>query len=219
MNFKKQLGVAFILSLFSFMAFGYLAFLIRAEKLLLFDSAIISYIQGLESPGLTVVMEVFTTIGSVPVVLPLSLLVLLILYKLLRHRKELILFAAVMVGSPILNQLLKVFFQRARPDLNRLIEIGGYSFPSGHAMNAFTLYGILTFLLWRHIPVRWGRTILLLFSTVFILAIGISRIYLGVHFPSDIIGGYLAASFWLTVSIWVFQRYKERLFRRRKEAA
>jgi undecaprenyl-diphosphatase len=219
MNFKKQLGVAFILSLFSFMAFGYLAFLIRAEKLLLFDSAIISYIQGLESPGLTVVMEVFTTIGSVPVVLPLSLLVLLILYKLLRHRKELILFAAVMVGSPILNQLLKVFFQRARPDLNRLIEIGGYSFPSGHAMNAFTLYGILTFLLWRHIPVRWGRTILLLFSTVFILAIGISRIYLGVHFPSDIIGGYLAASFWLAVSIWVFQRYKERLFRRRKEAA
>ncbi len=219
MNLKKQLGVAFILSLFSFMAFGYLAFLIRAEKLLLFDSAIISYIQGLESPGLTVVMEVFTTIGSVPVVLPLSLLVLLILYKLLRHRKELILFAAVMIGSPILNQLLKVFFQRARPDLNRLIEIGGYSFPSGHAMNAFTLYGILTFLLWRHIPVRWGRTILLLFSTVFILAIGISRIYLGVHFPSDIIGGYLAASFWLAVSIWVFQRYKERLFRRRKEAA
>ncbi|MFS0638863.1 phosphatase PAP2 family protein [Mesobacillus foraminis] len=219
MNLKKQLGIAFFLCLFSFMAFGYVALLVRAEKLLLFDSAIISYIQGLESPGLTVVMEVFTTIGSVPVVLPLSLLVLLILYKLLKHRKELILFAAVMIGSPILNQLLKVFFQRARPDLNRLIEIGGYSFPSGHAMNAFTLYGILTFLLWRHIPVRWGRTILLLFSTVFILAIGTSRIYLGVHYPSDIIGGYLAASFWLAVSILVFQRYKERLFRRRKEAA
>jgi undecaprenyl-diphosphatase len=134
----------------------------------------------------------------------------------MRHRKELILFAAVMAGSPILNYLLKVFFQRARPDLNRLIEIGGYSFPSGHAMNAFTFYGILTFLLWRHIPVRRGRTVLLLFSTILILAIGISRIYLGVHYPSDIIGGYLAGSFWLAVSIWVFQRYKERQFRTNK---
>lgn len=219
MNLTKLLGVAFILSSISLIAFGYIALLIRAEKLILFDSNVISYVQGLESQWLTIVMEVFTAIGSAPIVILLSLSVLFLLYKILNHRKELILLAAVMAGSPILNYLLKVFFQRARPDLNRLIEISGYSFPSGHAMNAFSLYGILTFLLWRHIPPRWGRAVLLLCSTIMILTIGMSRIYLGVHYPSDIIGGYLASSFWLAISIWVFQRYQDRQFKKRETLA
>ena len=129
---------------------------------------------------------------------------------MLHHRHELFLFIVVVAGSPLLNLVLKEIFQRARPDLNRLIEISGYSFPSGHAMNAFTVYGILTFLLWRHIFNRTGRSLLLLFSTFVVFMIGISRIYLGVHYPSDIIGGYLASGCWLATSIWVFQWYMER---------
>ena len=117
-----------------------------------------------------------------------------------------------MIGTPIINQILKQFFHRARPDLHRLIEIGGYSFPSGHAMNAFAVYGILAFLLWRHIPTRLGRVALIMISSIFILMIGISRIYLGVHYPSDIIGGYFASGFWLAISIWFFQRYKEKRY-------
>jgi undecaprenyl-diphosphatase len=140
----------------------------------------------------------------------LCLFIIFFLYKVLHHRLELLLFIGVVVGSPILNLLLKEIFQRARPDLHRLIEIGGYSFPSGHAMNAFTVYGILTFLLWRHIFNRSGRTLLLLFSSFFIIMIGVSRIYLGVHYPSDIIGGYFASGFWLATSIWFFQWYMER---------
>ncbi|MFZ0446701.1 MAG: phosphatase PAP2 family protein [Bacillus sp. (in: firmicutes)] len=104
--------------------------------------------------------------------------------------------------------MLKQFFHRARPDLHRLIEIGGYSFPSGHAINVFTVYGIITFLLWRHIPSYLGRTILI--SSGFIFMIGTSRIYLGVHYPSDIIGGYFASGFWLSLAIWFFQKYKEK---------
>lgn len=77
-------------------------------------------------------------------------------------------------------------------------------------MNAFSLYGILTFLLWRHITAKWARILLILFSMMMILSIGISRIYLGVHYPSDIIAGYLAGGFWIAISIWFFQRYQER---------
>ena len=90
-------------------------------------------------------------------------------YYVLKHQIELILFGSVVIGTPIINQILKQFFHRARPDLHRLIEIGGYSFPSGHAMNAFAVYGIITFLLWRHIPSRLGRTILILISSGFII--------------------------------------------------
>ncbi|MFT9600173.1 phosphatase PAP2 family protein [Mesobacillus sp.] len=107
--------------------------------------------------------------------------------------------------------MLKLYFHRARPDFNRLIEIGGYSFPSGHAMNAFSFYSILAFLLWRHVPTRMGRIAVILLSTFMILAIGLSKVYLGVHYPSDIIGGFLASGLWVAVVIWFFQRYKEKL--------
>ena len=106
--------------------------------------------------------------------------------------------------------LKRNFFQRARPDLHRLIEIGGYSFPSGHAMSAMAVYGTLAFLLWRHISTRFGRSLLIFFSAMMIFMIGISRVYLGVHYPSDIIGGYFASGFWLGAAIWSFQRYKEK---------
>ncbi|MFE0503346.1 phosphatase PAP2 family protein [Peribacillus butanolivorans] len=209
MKLKFQLSIAFVLSVIFLIGFSIMAFTISAYEFLNFDRTVISFVQGLESPFLTTIMKGFTFIGSSFSIIILFLLVLFYLYKVLKHRLELVLFSAVMVGSPLLNLILKLFFQRARPDLHRLIEIGGYSFPSGHAMNAFTLYGILTFLLWRHISTMWGRTLLILFSVMMILTIGISRIYLGVHYPSDIIGGYLASGCWLAISIWVFQKHKE----------
>ncbi|MEH7307160.1 phosphatase PAP2 family protein [Neobacillus drentensis] len=119
---------------------------------------------------------------------------------------------AAIAGSAILNGILKNFFQRVRPDFHRLIEIGGYSFPSGHAMNAFTVYSIVSFLLWRHIPSRLGRWTLIIISSVMIVAIGISRIYLGVHYPSDIIGGYFASGFWIATAILFFQYYQEKRY-------
>jgi len=148
-------------------------------------------------------------------VLVIALCAALFLYFVLKHRIELILFVSVLVGTPIINQILKQFFHRARPDLHRLIEAGGYSFPSGHAMNAFAVYGIIAFLLWHHIPTHLGRTILILISSGFIIMIGASRIYLGVHYPSDIIGGYFASAFWLSSAIWFFQKYKEKQSQRK----
>lgn len=210
MNLKFKLSIAFVLSVFSLIGFSLMAFTISAHEFLNFDGNVISFIQGWESPILTTLMKFFTFIGSASSVIILSIFVLLFLYRVLKHRLELVLFSAVILGSPLLNLILKLFFHRTRPDLHRLIEIGGYSFPSGHAMNAFTLYGILTFLLWRHIRTKWGRNLLILLSTMMILSIGISRIYLGVHYPSDIIGGYFASGCWLAISIWFFQKHQER---------
>ena len=212
MNLKIQLAIAFMISVISLIGFSLMAVLIQGHHIVRFDSLVIAFIQGFESPLLTKIMKVFTFIGSMSCVVVLSLMVLFFLYKVLKHRSELILFIAVVGGSAILNGLLKQFFHRTRPDLHRLIEIGGYSFPSGHAMNAFTVYGILTFLLWRHISTRFGRTILILFSMMMILMIGLSRIYLGVHYPSDIVGGYFASGCWLAIAIWFYQRYQERRY-------
>jgi undecaprenyl-diphosphatase len=210
MNLKLHFVVAFIISAICVIGFWLTSFLISDQQIVDFDSIVISAIQGLESPGLTSIMKFFTTIGSSPVVIVLSLFLLFFLYKVLHHRIELILFITALVGSVILNDLLKNLFHRTRPNLHRLIDISGYSFPSGHAMTAFTVYGIIAFLLWRHISTKRGRILLILFTVFMILMIGISRVYLGVHYPSDIIGGYLASGFWLSTLIWFFQFYQEK---------
>jgi undecaprenyl-diphosphatase len=210
MNLKFQLSKAFVLSFISLIGFAFMALLVSANSIVKFDSQVISLVQGMEAPFLTKVMKFFTLIGSTKVVVFLFLFFLIIFYTVFRHRSELILFTAVVVCTPLLNLALKYFFHRTRPDLHRLIEIGGYSFPSGHAMSAFAFYGILSFLLWRHIPTRWGRTILILISIFMIAMIGTSRIYLGVHYPSDVIAGYFASGCWLAFAIWYFQRYRDR---------
>lgn len=201
---------AFIIGLVSIIGFASMVFLVSTKKIIQFDQLVISLIQDLESSNLTGIMKFFTKIGSFSSVLVICLLSAFFLFFVLKHRTELLLFVIVTIGTPIINKILKGLFQRARPELHRLIEIGGYSFPSGHAMNAFSVYGILTFLLWRHIPTRLGRAALIMISSIFILMIGISRVYLGVHYPSDIIAGYFASSFWLVISIWFFQKYREK---------
>jgi undecaprenyl-diphosphatase len=219
MNLKFKPSIALIISILSLIVFSFLAFSISAKKTLQFDSAIISFVQGFESPGLTSIMKLFSIIGDTPAVIVLSLVVLLFLYVVLKHRTEMILFVAAIIGSAILNLILKYFFQRARPDIHRLVEIAGYSFPSGHAMNACTVYTITSFLLWHNISTRAGRTILIIISAMMILSIGISRIYLGVHYPSDVIGGYFASGFWLTIAIWFFQKYQDKYGRNRRAPA
>jgi undecaprenyl-diphosphatase len=219
MNLKSHLVIAFIISVVCIVGFSLMSLLISDHKIVQFDSNVIAAIQGMESPGLTKVMKFFTFIGSAPFVIVLSIILLFFLYKVLHHRMELILLIASIFGSAALNGLLKQFFHRVRPNLHRLIDVGGYSFPSGHAMSAFTVYVILTFLLWRHIPSKWGRTLLILFSFFMILSIGTSRIYLGVHYPSDIVGGYFASGFWVAIAIWFFQYYQEKRNRSPKKTA
>ncbi|CAM3114511.1 phosphatase PAP2 family protein [Filibacter tadaridae] len=214
MQSKLKTSLVIPVLLITFIGFGLLAFLVSGNQIVQFDKVIISFIQGLESEPLTTTMNFFSFIGSGSSIKVLGLITVICLFFLLKHRSDLILFIVVLIGSHYVFRTLKQLFHRARPDLHRLIEIGGYSFPSGHATNAITFYGILSFLLWRHIPTYWGRTFLVIFSTIMILMIGISRIYLGVHYPSDVIAGYFAGTFWLFIAIWCYQFIKEKVYER-----
>lgn len=216
MTFKKYSSITLVTSLVSLIGFSMMVILIASERIASFDHTVITFIQGCEASSLTSIMRFFTFIGSYDSMIVIILIVTIFLYIILKHRLEIILLLTVVISTPILNGLLKQFYHRERPELHRLIEIGGYSFPSGHAMMAFAFYGILAFLLWRHIPSFTGRMVLILLSSLFILLIGISRIYLGVHYPSDIIAGYCASGFWLTIMIWVFQKYRGRQSEKRR---
>ena len=169
------------------------------------DQAIIQVFHEMENPTLTWWMKYITMIGSGYIIYYVALMIAVVLLILVKVRWELLLFGIVLIGSTLGNSLLKRLFSRERPDFNRLIEASGHSFPSGHSMTVCTFYSIMLYLLIRHIHSRAGRWALIGFSCLMIILTGISRVYLGVHYPSDIAGGYLASLTWVLICIAVYE--------------
>lgn len=117
---------------------------------------------------------------------------------------EFILFIVIIVGFLIFNKLLKLIFYCVCFDFYWLIEINGYSFLSGYVMSVFVVYGVFLFLIWCYILVCWGWIFLMVISIIMIVVIGISCIYLGVYYFSDVIGGYFVSGCWLVIVIWFY---------------
>ncbi|NGZ77443.1 phosphatase PAP2 family protein [Saccharibacillus alkalitolerans] len=179
-----------------------------------FDHKWIGRIQGQESPGWTKTAETLSWIGSTKIVIAIEAILLLLLLLVPKLRWEPLLLLCATGGSALLNILLKNIFRRDRPDINRLAEEYSFSFPSGHSMGAFALYGILSYILWRLIKPLPLRIAALALCVLLTLSIGISRIYLGVHYPSDVIGGYVASAAWLALTIGAFEYWRHRRQRR-----
>lgn len=205
-----RLIIAFVICIGCGILFGYVAAVIGNGNILNFDQTIITVVQGWEVAWLTTVMQVFTWIGSAYVVTPITIIACALLYFKFNKRPQAFLFAVVIVGTVIFNALLKVYFKRERPEIYRIMDANGFSFPSGHTMMAFSLYVILGYLVWRNLKAASGRFLTVLFVVFMTLIIGTSRIYLGVHFPSDIIGGLLASGLWVTIAITTYAIYQQK---------
>ena len=204
-----RLTIGFILCVGFGLLFGYFSSTIEKDTLSSFDSIMITAIQGLELPWLTAIMKFFTWIGSGNVVGAITIIVFMLLYFVFKYRHQAFLLVVVIVGTVIFNHLLKMYFKRERPVIYRILDAEGYSFPSGHTMMAFSLYVIIAYIAWRNVETRFGKFLLILFATFMTIMIGTSRIYLGVHFPSDIVGGLMASGFWVTIAITVYSVYQE----------
>ena len=177
---------------------------------------IIGFVQGLEAPWLTVVMKGFTWIGSGFVVAPIALIGFIVLYFFLHYRQQAFLLIAVIAGSILFNSMLKNYFKRERPEIHRIMDANGFSFPSGHSMMAFSLYAIIAYIAWRNVKTTTSRVLLFLFAAFMIIMIGTSRIYLGVHYPSDIVGGFAASALWVTIAISVYAYFQNKNERKNK---
>jgi len=111
----------------------------------------------------------------------------------------------VFFGAGVLNGFVKNFYGRVRPDqIEHLIEQGGHAFPSGHAMGAVIVYGGLFFLFTQYSNSKTWKWFVGIISVILILMIGLSRIYLGVHYPSDVIAGFSLGFSWLCLAIAVY---------------
>lgn len=157
------------------------------------------------NPILTVFFRGITVLGgwmfSILFVAGVALL-LLVLFK--RWDMALWYSLTVALGSGVLNQFVKFIFQRPRPEIEHLVEQGGYSFPSGHSMGTVIMFGAVVFLVVRLAKNRTIKWAALAVAALLIFLVGLSRIYLGVHFPTDVIGGYSLGTAWLAASIGVY---------------
>jgi undecaprenyl-diphosphatase len=166
---------------------------IHEKETFAFDAPILEMLHGLATPTLDRFFVAVTNLGYLWGVLPADVLVLLWL-ALHRRFRDGLFFGLSVGGSLILNFSAKNYFLRARPDLwLSLTPETTYSFPSGHAMGSATLCMALVLLCW---PTR-GRWPVLIASVVFVLLVGTSRVYLGVHYPSDILAGWTASIAWV----------------------
>ena len=107
----------------------------------------------------------------------------------------------------ILNQLLKGILQRPRPTEYRIIEETGYSFPSGHSMVSMAFYGYLIYLIYKYVKNKYIKWISIVLLSILICSIGISRIYLGVHYTSDVLGGFLISISYLVIYISAINKF------------
>lgn len=174
-------------------AFGDLAEEVWSQGGILWDAPILRFVHGQSTPELDAAMLFISAIGYAYGVVPAAVLIFVVLL-VMRRRGNALFWAMAVGGAGALNQGAKLFFRRDRPDL--WISIAPehtYSFPSGHAMGSMALAATLAVLAW---PTRW-RWWAIVAGGVFTFLVGFSRVYLGVHFPSDVIAGWSAALAWV----------------------
>jgi membrane-associated phospholipid phosphatase len=189
-----------MLSFFSLNMFFELSEDLMEQERFQFDQVIIQYVSNIRTEAITEVMKFITFLGGKTI---LTLLLIGSLIWLIVKRKNYwgaIFYIIAVAGGGLLNLGLKHWFGRIRPE-NSLIVEQGFSYPSGHAMGSLIYYGFLGYLLVRS---QRGKSIKVSLSMAFIaliLLIGFSRIYLGVHYPSDVLAGFSAGTVWLLLCI------------------
>jgi undecaprenyl-diphosphatase len=165
-----------------------------------FDTPIMQYIHELRTPLLGQIMSGITSLGSVTGIMIGMSIALILLFINRKWWEGLFLIVAV-TGSSLLNYYLKWMFKRDRPTFNPLITESGYSFPSGHSMVSFSFIGILAYLLTLMVQKKSLKVLIMTLFFFIVFLIGFSRIYLGVHYPSDVIAGFAAGGAWLVICI------------------
>lgn len=161
------------------------------------DTLITHTIYSLRSPEMTIFMNFITFLASN--IFLTSAIIFTILFLLTKNKKDAFVFAFILISGVGLNQALKDTFQRARPTFLPLATEQSYSFPSGHTMNGFIFYTCLSYFIFRRFKNKKLGYFLIVCSAILVLLIGVSRVYLGVHFPTDVIAGYLGGILWFVI--------------------
>ena len=190
----------------SLFLFGWLAEEMLEGATLRFDLAVRDWVHRFASPPMTKAMTGISLLGYN--LLIVALLVAIAAFLFVGWRRAAVWLAVTMAGALALDVALKFAFRRPRPQVFFGVAPHSYSFPSGHALCSFCFYGVLAGLIaarTRSPVLRVGVGVI---AATLVAAIGLSRIYLGMHYPSDVVAGYLAAAVWVS-GLLVLDRWRK----------
>ncbi len=196
---EMLLGI--FLSIGSIVLFIKLSREVFSEPAFAYDQIISQIIYSFRNPLLTKIMLLITNLGGGYILIPATIIIIFLIVR--KHKEEAFLFSIILLMGCILNISLKSILQRPRPGIAPLINATSYSFPSGHAMNSFVFYTTVSFYFFRFTRKKKLSIYISFASLLIIILIGFSRVYLGVHYPTDILAGYSAGFAWFATAIFM----------------
>ena len=211
--FKKLPGpVLLLLLLFvgSVFLFGFITHEVLWDKEEEIDHRIFGFLSShVITPQLTPVMKAITYLAS-GTFLKIAYGAIAISYLIQKNWKRALEIAVIGLGGYLINYFMKLSFQRLRPP-NPLIEpLHNFSFPSGHATSGFIFYGLLVFLIWKSKIAKAYKYLIGCMLVLLATLIGFSRVYLRLHYSSDVIAGFCIGFAWLALCVWLMERLKKR---------
>lgn len=214
--FVVALAIGLVLGALSLNGFLEITNEVRSENFDHFDETVTDFIYQYRSDTMTNFVTIITDMGDVQayIIIIFAVAVWFLIDK--KSIRWLIQSVIILATTAALNVFIKNYISRDRPDIDmRLVEASSYSYPSGHSMCALAFYGFLIYLAYTKVSHQWVRILAYISLPLLILAIGASRVYLGVHFPSDVIAGFAAGLFWLVFVIFIINAF--RIYRRKKK--
>jgi undecaprenyl-diphosphatase len=209
---KISLSVLLLIILFVTCLIGLYAIvdMVFEDKSYVFDKAVFAWLAPHYNHFNTTLMQAITFFGSQYFLLPAN--ILLVLVVLLKEKDKWIgiKIAAVSISSTAIMFLLKFILQRQRPDVPLIVKAHGYSFPSGHTFTSLCFFGMLIYIVYKKInpPIlKWTLNGLMI---LLVLLIGFSRIYLKLHYASDVIAGLCLGTIWLLMAKWLFIKTQQK---------
>jgi len=177
---------------------------VKEELMGNFDEQVTDTVLSFRNPNLTDYFVFVTEVGDVKGYLTVLTIIAILSILVFKRWKYVVQITFVLFLATVSNMMLKRVFDRARPEIEHLVSVKTLSYPSGHAMSAMAFYGFIIYLVYKFKINIYLKFLLIILLTILILSIGTSRIYLGVHFPSDVAGGFIAGMIWVFFCILVF---------------
>ena len=193
-----------------FAVFGIVAWRVHAGGVTVMDTYVRGLVKGLQTESSLTFFSYFTKLGSAIGIVATLVISLLVFWKQ-RYYAAMIVYPMGILITHLVNKGIKEIVKRERPSLNEALDALGYSFPSGHAMLSIMTFGFLAYIIAANLKSVAGKCVTTILMGIVILSIGLSRVILNVHYPTDILAGYCVGGILLIIAIYYHRLLTERL--------
>ncbi|MGF2769539.1 phosphatase PAP2 family protein [Bacillus cereus] len=193
-----------------FAVFSIVAWRVHAGGVTVMDTYVRGLVKGLQTESSLTFFSYFTKLGSAIGIAATLVISLLVFWKQ-RYYAAMIVYPMGILITHLVNKGIKEIVKRERPSLNEALDALGYSFPSGHAMLSIMTFGFLAYIIAANLKSIAGKCVITILMVIVILSIGLSRVILNVHYPTDILAGYCVGGILLVIAIYYHRLLTERL--------